>query len=87
MAKQQYRITTVSWLDGKATTKVFNNAAEALETYRHLVRGTATRPLFATLGARGVTDYGDSTFKIIHAYISPTAASMQGDALATLDGI
>ena len=70
MAKTQYRITTVCWLDGKPTTMVFSNAEKALETYTHLVRGKSVRPHFATFGLRKRTEHGGEVFKMLHAHMS-----------------
>jgi len=74
MAKVEYRITTVSNLDGKAVTKVFKNVDEAFETYAHLLRSGGNY-LFATFGRRILRDNGFDSFQICHAHVSATAQS------------
>jgi hypothetical protein len=75
MTKVQYRITTVSSLDGKPVTKVFKSCDEALATYEHLLRNSYH--LFATFGRRTVSEGGTETFLPLHASLSASAGRAQ----------
>lgn len=72
-----FRITTVSRLSGKPTTKSFRNSQEGLarETWAHLTGSATQRRAFIYAGFYA-QQTSDSLPHVIDEYLSPQTATM-----------
>jgi len=64
--KVQYRVTTVSAVDGKPFTKTYAKFEAALEDYKACITGMNSNA-FAAFGRRYVYAGGHESFSVIHS--------------------